>query len=82
MISIIKPCGQVEERMGDITLAQAQEEVGGHIETVLLRSGMLLVDEGGFRKRADHNDVASAVASRVIVGTAVLLTGGSKLDGE
>jgi len=75
-------CGRIEERDGNITLKQAQEEVGGYIQVVRFSSGMLLVDEDGLQKQLKRNRVASAVASQTIVGTAVLLTGGSKLDGE
>ena len=93
VISIIRTCGNVTERNGNITLKEARAEIGGYVELLIIppKEGeqllpddeiAMLVDEDGLPKGLQFNRVASAVASMNIFGTAVLLTGGSKLDDE
>ncbi len=56
-----------------------QEAVGGHIETVGLKDGgVMIVDEEGMLKQYPHNDLASYIRGRHIYGTALIVG----VDGE
>lgn len=51
-----------------------QEAVGGHIETVGLKDGgVMIVDEEGMLKQYPHNDLASYISGRHIYGTALIV---------
>lgn len=56
-----------------------QNAVGGHIETVGLKGGgVMIVDEEGMLKQYPHNDLASYISGRHIYGTALIVG----VDGE
>jgi len=56
-----------------------QNAVGGHIETVGLKDGgVMIVDEEGMLKQYPHNDLASYISGRHIYGTALIVG----VDGE
>lgn len=58
------------------TLEEAQALVGGPVEQLTLRDGsQLLVHEEGLLLDLAYNPDASAIADRLIVGNALLLTG-------
>lgn len=60
-------------------LRALQQAVGGHIETVGLRDGgVMIVDEEGILKQYPHNDTASYISGRHIYGTALIVG----VDGE
>src|SRR5688572_29436324 len=69
----------------EITLPQAKEIIGGHIEVVKLRGlavpAVLLVNEDGISMQLELNPVASYIATEgrlsttVIYGNAILITG-------
>lgn len=57
------------------TLERAQALVGGYVERIVVKEGILLVNEEGLLRQLPINPVASAIAGRPIVGHAVLLKG-------
>lgn len=62
------------------TLEYLQDFVGGLIEVVPLRDGsQLIVNEEGLMKELPHNQQASELAMRDIVGNALVLKGKGKL---
>ena len=51
-----------------------QQAVGGHIETVGLNDGgIMIVDEEGMLKQYPHNDMASYITGLHIYGTALIV---------
>ena len=50
-----------------------QEAVGGYIETVTLRGGVMIVDEEGLLKEYPHNDLASLISGCHIYGAALIV---------
>ena len=63
----------------DNELIALQEAVGGHIETVGLKDGgVMIVDEEGMLKQYPHNDLASYISEKHIYGTALIVG----VDGE
>ena len=51
-----------------------QQAVGGHIETVGLKDGgVMIVDEEGLLKQYPHNDMASYISGLHIYGTALIV---------
>ena len=51
-----------------------QQAVGGHIETVCLKNGgIMIVDEEGLLKQYPHNDMASYISGLHIYGTALIV---------
>ena len=60
-------------------LIALQKAVGGHIETVGLKDGgVMIVDEEGMIKQYPHNDLASYISEKHIYGTALIVG----VDGE
>ena len=59
-----------------------QKAVGGHIETVGLKDGsVMIVDEEGMLKQYPHNDLASYISGHHIYGTALIVgVDGDKFD--
>lgn len=58
----------------DNELHALQHEVGGHIETVGLKDGgVMIVDEEGLLKQYPHNDTASYISGHHIYGTALIV---------
>lgn len=63
----------------DNELRALQKAVGGHIETVGLKDGgVMIVDEEGMLKQYPHNDLASYISGKHIYGTALIVG----VDGE
>ena len=51
-----------------------QQAVGGHIETVGLKDGgVMIVDEEGLLKQYQRNDLASIISGHHIYGTALIV---------
>lgn len=51
-----------------------QQAVGGHIETVTLKDGgIMIVDEEGLLKQYPRNDLASIISGHHIYGTALIV---------
>ena len=62
-----------------LCLEDAQKLVGGWVELIQLDGGdQLLVNEEGLLRKLPPNPLASIIAMRLIVGNAVLLTGGAR----
>ena len=58
----------------DNELHALQQAVGGHIETVGLKDGgVMIVDEEGLLKQYPHNDLASYISGKHIFGTALIV---------
>lgn len=78
-IQTIAPNGDVTDLsipINEITLEKLQELVGGYIEVVIINAGFLMiVDEEGRFKSKQYNSSASVLCNRIIVGTAVILSG-------
>ena len=67
----------------DEELHALQTAVGGYIETVTLaEDAVMIVDEEGLLKCLNQNALASLVARRQIVGTAVIVGLNVNADGE
>ena len=67
----------------DEELHALQAAVGGYIETVTLaEDAVMIVDEEGLLKALNQNALASLVARRQIVGTAVIVGLIVNADGE
>ena len=60
-------------------LKAMQQAVGGHIETVRLKDGgIMIVDEEGLLKQYPRNDLASIICGHHVYGTALIVG----VDGE
>lgn len=57
------------------TLGQAQKLVGGYVEPIKTKQGLMLVDEDGLSKQLPPNQEASIIAGKPIVGDVILLVG-------
>ena len=67
----------------DVELHAMQTAIGGYIETVTLaEDAVMIVDEEGLLKCLNQNALASLVARRQIVGTAVIVGLDVNADGE
>lgn len=66
----------------DNDLHALQKAVGGHIETVGLKDGgVMIVDEEGLLKQYSRNDLASIISGHHIYGTALIVgTDGDDFD--
>lgn len=81
-VNIIRVDGSSEVREFTYapTLKDLQGMVGGYIELVYLKSGsQMIVDEEGLFKNKEVNQRATAVAGRMIVGDAVVLSGSHRM---
>lgn len=77
-VTILKTTGirQEKEFSHKLSLSEAQEFVGGYVEEIRLSNGdQMLVNEDGLRLKLPHNEAASLLAGRPIVGSAVILSG-------
>lgn len=72
-IRALKITGTVELIDIENDLHALQEAVGGYIETVTLRGGVMIVDEEGLLKEYPHNDLASLIIGCHIYGTALIV---------
>lgn len=78
-IKIDSPPEELTFPGGKPTLEEAQEAVGGYVELIhVTENSQLLVDEDGTPKGLKHNAVATLIAGRKIVGTALLLRDGER----
>ena len=73
----------IDNSTPDDELHALQTAVGGYIETVTLaEDAVMIVDEEGLLKCLNQNALASLVARRQIVGTAVIVGLDVNADGE
>jgi len=66
----------VSDKKEKISLAEAQQIVGGYVELVRCPKGKLLVDEEGLLKGLPLNVEASRLAGQHIVGNAIYFASG------
>jgi len=71
--------GEVMEGTGKSKFPQIQKFVGGYVEMLVIKvdgkRAQLCINEEGLLRRLPPNPRASAIAGKLIVGNAVLLTG-------
>ena len=65
---------EITNTKDDPTLEQAQQFVGGYVELVRVKDGVLLIDEEGRLKDKETNPKASALYGDTIVGPAIFIS--------
>jgi len=65
---------EITNTKDDPTLEQAQQFVGGYVELVRVKDGVLLIDEEGRLKDKEANTKASALYGGMIVGPAIFIS--------
>lgn len=70
----IEPNKDTVKYRGAVVLSSLQKAVAGYIEIVYLRNSIMIVNEEGYVKNLEYNQVASDIARMPIYGNAVWLT--------